>query len=106
MKEKRITRAELLDDHRPPGGGRPGNSVRTDAAGQDELTHFFNHSLDLLCIAGFDGYFKRLNPMWTTQLGWSLDKLEARPFLDFIHPDDREATLAHAVDATLEGIKT
>ena len=60
----------------------------------DELLHFFNQSPDLLCIAGFDGIFKRLNPAWSPVLGWTNAELQARPFLDFVHPDDRTATLA------------
>ena len=64
----------------------------------DEYTRFFDQSLDLLCIAGFDGYFKRLNPRWTTQLGWTREELEARPCRDCGHPEDREATLAQ-IDA-------
>ena len=40
------------------------------------------------------GYFKRLNPVWTTSLGWTLEELQAKPFLDFVHPDDRATTLA------------
>jgi PAS domain S-box-containing protein len=59
-----------------------------------ELLHFFNESLDLLCIAGFDGRFKRLNPAWQQALGWTLEELQARPFLDFVHPYDRPATRA------------
>lgn len=55
----------------------------------DELLHFFNQSPDLLCIAGFDGIFKRLNPAWSPLLGWSNTELQARPFLEFVHPDDR-----------------
>ena len=60
----------------------------------DELLHFFNESVDLLCIAGSDGRFKRLNPAWQPALGWTLEELLARPFLDFVHPDDQPATLA------------
>ncbi len=61
---------------------------------ESELALFFDQSLDLLCIAGTDGYFKRLNPAWTTCLGWTLKELQAKPFLDFVHPDDRAATQA------------
>ena len=60
----------------------------------DELAQFFAQSLDLLCIAGFDAYFKVLNPAWTKHLGWTLEELKARPILDLVHADDRAATRA------------
>ncbi len=60
---------------------------------EDELRRFFANSLGMLCIAGFDGYFKRLNPAWKNTLGWTLEELRGRPFLEFVHPDDRAATL-------------
>jgi PAS domain S-box-containing protein len=54
---------------------------------------FFTLSLDMLCTAGFDGYFQALNPAWTKTLGWSIEQLRSRPFLDFVHPDDRASTI-------------
>jgi len=60
---------------------------------QEDLDRFFTLSMDLLCIANFDGYFLRLNPAWERTLGIARDELLARPWLDFVHPDDREATV-------------
>lgn len=61
--------------------------------GGSDYDRLFNLSLDLLCVAGLDGYFKRVNPSWTRILGWSEEELLSRPVADFMHPDDRERTL-------------
>ncbi|MCT7984383.1 PAS domain S-box protein [Laspinema sp. A4] len=58
------------------------------------IAQWFNLSLDLLCIAGTDGYFKQLNPMWETTLGYSMEELLSISFLELIHPDDVASTLA------------
>ncbi|HEX7719898.1 MAG TPA: PAS domain S-box protein, partial [Woeseiaceae bacterium] len=55
---------------------------------------FFEMSLDNVCVAGLDGYFRRVSPSWTTTLGWSAEELMARPTIEFVYPDDREMTLA------------
>ncbi len=57
-----------------------------------ELEGIFNLSLDLLCIAGKDGFFKRVNPAFERTLGYTNEELLSRPFFDFIHPDDRADT--------------
>lgn len=69
---------------------------QTEAALQqktEELEAFFSSTIDLLCIANLDGYFLRLNPEWEQTLGYRLPELEGRCFLDFVHPEDLEATL-------------
>ena len=53
----------------------------------------FSTSLDMVGIAGFDGFFKDVNPAFTEVLGFSSAEVCAKPFLDFVHPDDRAATL-------------
>ena len=58
----------------------------------------FDLSLDLMCIAGLDGYFRQVNPSWTRVLGWSKDELLSRPISDFMHPEDRERTLRARAD--------
>ena len=54
---------------------------------------FFHVSIDMLCCLDFTGYFKRLNPAWERALGFTIQELMSRPFIDFVHPDDRERTL-------------
>ncbi|MEP0888911.1 MULTISPECIES: GAF domain-containing protein [unclassified Leptolyngbya] len=54
---------------------------------------FHNLTSDLVGLLGFDGYLKNLNPSWRRSLGFSNAELMAKPFLDFIHPHDREKVL-------------
>lgn len=61
---------------------------------------FFEISLDLMCVAGTDGYFKLVNPAFTEFLGYSKDELLEKPFISFVHPDDQLST-----DDTVESIR-
>ncbi|MGI8727939.1 MAG: PAS domain S-box protein, partial [Solirubrobacterales bacterium] len=71
---------------------------RNDAArraAEEDLkasARYFDLSSDMLCTAGFDGVFRKLNATWTETLGWSEEELSSRPFVEFVHPDDRERT--------------
>jgi PAS domain S-box-containing protein len=65
---------------------------RREAAQQREL--LFSVSLDMLCIAGFDGYFKRINPAFSKTLQFSNEELLSKPFVELVHPDDVAATEA------------
>ena len=61
-----------------------------------DLREFADLSLNLLCIAGTDGYFKYLNPAWETALGYTREELFSRPYIEFVHPHDRSATVSEA----------
>lgn len=61
----------------------------------------FDLCLDLVCLADFDGYFRLVNQAWETELGYTSEELLARPYMEFVHPDDREATQQEA--GRLEG---
>jgi two-component system, sensor histidine kinase and response regulator len=63
---------------------------------EGDLREFIDLSLNLMCIAGTDGYFKYVNPAWEATLGYTREELLSRPYLEFVHPDDRKATIAEA----------
>jgi PAS domain S-box-containing protein len=54
---------------------------------------FFNLSLEYLCIANTDGYFKVINPMFARTLGYTEEELYQQPFSELIHEEDRASTL-------------
>ena len=70
-----------------------------------EFRKFFDVSIDLMCIAGTDGYFRRINPAFVRTLGWTEDEILERPYYDLVHPDDLERTEQEVVTLA-EGIPT
>ncbi|RPD40019.1 PAS domain S-box protein [Chitinophaga barathri] len=66
----------------------------TERRKNQELDHFeklFDLSNDLICIAGMDGFFKRVNPAFSRVLGWSEQEMLSEPVINHIHPDDQQA---------------
>ena len=62
-------------------------------AGKEHIERFFDLAI-MQCIAGLDGYFKRVNSTFSKNLGFTADELLAVPFINFVHPEDRAATIA------------
>lgn len=60
---------------------------------REQFYKFFQTSADLMCLADPNGCFMKTNPSFTETLGYSEAELTARPFVEFIHPDDRQATV-------------
>lgn len=61
---------------------------------EQERFRFFELSIDMLSIADFNGYFKELNPAWGEALGFTLSELMSNPFMNFVHPEDKDKTLS------------
>jgi PAS domain S-box-containing protein len=64
------------------GGSVPQSDEPARKRADEELDRYFAGSLDLLCVADTDGYFRRLNPEWERTLGYTLRDLEGHRFLD------------------------
>ncbi len=87
-------------DGKPIGIGCVAIEITDRKKAEAERDRFFTLSLDLVCIVDFEGRFKRLNPAWVTTLGYTLEEVEGQPFINFVHPDDREQTTAEAAKIT------
>ncbi|CAN5628109.1 PAS domain-containing sensor histidine kinase [soil metagenome] len=61
---------------------------------EEERDQLLALTTDLIGVAGFDGYFKRVNPSWMETLGWTSAEITGSPWLDFVHPEDLESTIA------------
>ncbi len=60
---------------------------------EENLQRFFNLVPDMACIASTEGHFLKINPMWQATLGYTEQEILSTPFMDLIHPDDRDATM-------------
>jgi serine/threonine-protein kinase len=96
-----ITRSCLAADpqDRPADAGQVAQKVTAHLESdvrraEQDMVRFFDLCLDLFCIAGLNGFFYRINSNFTRILGYSTEEMLSRPFLDFVHHEDRDATLA------------
>ncbi len=80
-------------------------SAGHDLAREHDLERFFEVSPDLMCIAGTDGHFRRVNGAFERVLGWTSAELLGRPFLHFVHPEDHDATVRE-ISRLASGIPT
>ena len=84
--------------------GALGLNAGRRAKAQGELDRIFNLSSDLIAVADLEGKFKRVNPAFERTLGYSSEELRSRPYVEFVHPDDRSRTLRVA-DELAQGHK-
>jgi PAS domain S-box-containing protein len=85
--------------------GDGGSPASEPEAVEKDLEHLFHFSVGMLCIAGIDGYFKRVNAAFERTLGYTAEELLSRPFVEFVHPDDRQRTIEE-IDRLARGIET
>jgi PAS domain S-box-containing protein len=102
-------RAEVMGEDEVGLLARTFNDMADELEERMEQLHrfrrFFDVTIDLMCLAGTDGFFKTVNPAFERELGWSAEELVERPFLDFVHPDDVDKT-QREVAKLAEGIPT
>ncbi len=65
---------------------------------EDNLTLLFKYTPEFLCIAGPDGYLKKVNPAFSKLLGYTEQELISQPFIRFVHPDDVNNTISKTSD--------
>jgi diguanylate cyclase (GGDEF)-like protein/PAS domain S-box-containing protein len=70
-----------------------GRDITALKQAQDERQRIFDVSLDMLCVTGFDGRFKEVNPAWARTIGWSAEELKSKSWGEFVIEEDQVETV-------------
>ena len=97
--------AHLLASKRIDEVGDLSRALAAWQATAKDRDHIFTLSADMFAVAGFDGIFRTVNPSWERVTGWSALELTSKPYIEFVHSDDRAATIAEG-GKVAEGAKT
>ncbi len=65
-----------------------------DTLAPGQLAHFFDSSIDAFAAAGYDGFVHAVNPAFTELFGFNAEQLASIPYVELVHPDDRESVVA------------
>ncbi|MHC4354791.1 MAG: PAS domain-containing sensor histidine kinase, partial [Planctomycetota bacterium] len=84
----------FADDGTPTGFIEVAEDLTESKRSEEEIEQFFNMTGYMVCVASIDGYFARINDSFEQTLGYSREELLSRPYLDFVHPDDKDSTVA------------
>ena len=91
------------EDGKPTGFIEVAEDITEHKRSEEEIEQIFNMTGYMICVASINGYFTRINASFEQTLGYSPEELLSRPYLDFVHPDDKERTVAVAEEHLAKG---